>query len=163
MSRIAEPILLSGEERSPLDPWARGRRLPLRLVQRATMIRMAAEGVLNQPIARTMKISRPTVHLWRQRFLALRLLGLEKDAPRPGRLPRISAYKSRAVVEATLHSTPGNATQWSTRSMAQAQGISRMAVQRIWEQHHLKPHLVETFQRSRDKQCIEKLSDGVGL
>jgi len=124
---------------------------------------MAAEGVLSQDIARTMKISRPTVQLWRQRFLALRLSGLEKDAPRPGRLPRILAHKIRAVVEATLHRTPANATHWSTRSMAQAQGISRMAVQRIWEHHNLKPHLVETFNLSRDKRFVEKLSDVVGL
>ena len=163
MSRLAEPILLSGEERSSLDTWARGRSLPLRLVQRAKIIRMAADGVLNQDIARILKTSRPTVQLWRQRFLALRLPGLEKDAPRPGRLPEISASKIRAVVEATLHSTPVNATHWSTRSMAQAQGISRMAVQRIWEHHNLKPHLVETFKLSRDKQFIEKLSDVVGL
>lgn len=163
MSRRAAPILLSGEERATLDTWARGRRLPLRLVQRAKMIRMAAEGVRNQDIARTLKISRPTVQLWRQRFLALRSAGLEKDAPRPGRLPKISAHKIRTVVEATLHSTPANATHWSTRSMAHAQGISRMAVQRIWEHHHLKPHLVETFKLSRDKQFVEKLSDVVGL
>ena len=38
-----------------------------------------------------------------------------------------------------------------------------MAVQRIWEHHNLKPHLVETFKLSRDKQFVEKLSDVVGL
>jgi hypothetical protein len=50
---------------------------------------MAADGLLNQPIAQTLRISRPTGQLWRQRFLALRLAGLEKDAPRPGRIPKI--------------------------------------------------------------------------
>jgi transposase len=47
--------------------------------------------------------------------------------------------------------------------MARAQGLSRMAVQRIWQQHNLKPHLVRTFKISRDKQFVEKLHDVVGL
>lgn len=135
----------------------------MRLVQRAKIIRMAADGVLSQDIARTLKVSRPTVQLWRQRFLALRLPGLEKDAPRPGRIARLSARKIHAVVEATLHTTPSQATHWSVRSMAKAQGISRMAVQRIWKQHNLKPHLVKTFKLSRDKHFVEKLCDVVGL
>jgi transposase len=88
---------------------------------------------------------------------------LEKDAPRPGRNPRIPAEKINAVVEATLQSTPRNATHWSTRSMAEAQGLSEASVRRIWRQHNLKPHLIETFKLSRDKRFVEKLHDVVGL
>lgn len=161
--KIAEPIVLSSEERSTLSAWAHGRRLPLRLVQRARIIQMADDGMLNQNIALALNISRPTVQLWRQRFIALRLAGLEKDAPRPGRIPKISDRKIRAVVEATLHSTPPNATHWSTRSMAEAQGISEATIRRIWKRHNLKPHLIKTFKLSRDKHFIEKLCDIVGL
>lgn len=163
MSRTAEPIILFPEERSTLDTWSRGRKIPARLVERAKIIGMAADGVQSKEIARRLGVSRPTVQLWRQRFLALRLNGLEKDAPRPGRIPEIPKKKIDAVVNATLHSTPLNATHWSVRSMAKAQGISRMAVQRIWKQHNLKPHLVETFKLSRDKHFLEKLHDVVGL
>ncbi len=124
---------------------------------------MASQGELNHDIAQTLGISRPTVQLWRERFLALRLEGLEKDAPRPGRIPEISPAKIAAVVEATLQTTPRDATHWSVRAMAKAQGISRMAVQRIWNQHNLKPHLTETFKLSRDKRFVEKLHDVVGL
>jgi transposase len=159
----ASAIILSPEEQFKLDAWARGRSLPLRLVLRARIIQMAAKGALNQEIANELKISRPTVQLWRDRFLALRLTGLEKDAPRPGRIAKIPQAKVAAVVETTLHSTPENATHWSARSMAKFQGISRMAVQRIWKQYNLKPHLVETFKLSRDKHFLEKLHDVVGL
>jgi transposase len=65
----------------------------LRLVQRAQIVQMAAKGVRNQDIARELDISRPTVQLWRERFLALRLAGLEQDAPRSGRLPGLSEGK----------------------------------------------------------------------
>src|SRR5436305_4650036 len=93
----------------------------------------------------------------------LRLEGLKKDAPRPGRIPSLPQKKVRAVVQATLHTTPRGATHWSIRTMAKAQGISRMAVQRIWDRHGLKPHLTKTFKLSRDQRFVEKLYDVVGL
>ena len=161
--RTASPVLLSNEERATLAAWAQARSLPLRLVQRARIVLRAADGVRNQDSARDLGISRPTVQLWRERFLALRLEGLEQDAPRPGRIPSIPDKKVRAVVEATLHTTPPKATHWSVRSMAKAQRISRMGVQRIWKQHNLKPHRIRTFKISRDKQFVEKLYDVVGL
>lgn len=161
--RMAPPIILSAEENTTLAQWAGGRSLPARLVLRAQIIQRAAAGAQNKDIARELAVSRPTVQLWRERFLALRLEGLQKDAPRSGRLPSITETKVRAVLEATLQTTPSNATHWSTRSMAHAQGLSRMSIQRIWRQHNLKPHLIRTFKVSRDKQFVEKLYDVVGL
>jgi len=161
--KTAASIILTLKEHSTLDTWVRGRSLPLRLVQRARIIRMAAEGMQSQEIARDLGVSKPTVQLWRQRFLAFRLVGLEKDAPRPGRIPQITPKKIQAVVKATLHTTPPNATHWSTRSMAKAQGLSEATIRRIWKQHNLKPHLVKTFKLSRDKRFVEKLYDVVGL
>lgn len=163
MSRTASPVVLSPEEQLTLEVWARSRSLPLRLVQRAQIITRAAAGEQNRQIARALGISRPTVQLWRERFLALRLDGLKKDAPRPGRIPKISQAKIRRVVDATLHTTPPGATHWSTRSMAKAQGLSEATVRRIWKQHNLKPHLSKTFKLSRDKDFVEKLYDVVGL
>jgi transposase len=163
MSRTAPSIVLSPDEATALHAWARSRTMPARLVERARIVRLAANGVRNKDIARILGISRPTVQLWRQRFLALRMTGLEKDAPRPGRIPRISDAKIREVVEATLHTKPSNATHWSTRSMAKAQGLSEATVRRIWKRHNLKPHLTKTFKLSKDKHFVEKLCDVVGL
>ncbi|WP_370693547.1 IS630 family transposase [Nitrospira tepida] len=160
---LAPPIVLSPQERSTLTAWAHARSLPLRVVQRARIVTMAADGMLSQDIARQLGISRPTVQLWRERFLALRVAGLAQDAPRPGRIPCIPAKTVRAIVEATLHTKPPVATHWSTRTMADAHGVSEATVRRIWKQHGLKPHLVRTFKVSRDKQFIEKLYDMVGL
>ena len=163
MSRRAPPVVLSEAERLTLDGWARGRSLPHRKVVRSKIVALAAQGLTNEQIAVDLGISRPTVQLWRERFLALRVDGLEKDAPRPGRKPRIAPAKIKAVVEATLHTTPANATHWSTRSMARAQGLSEATIRRIWKRHNLKPHLVETFKLSRDKLFVEKVQDIVGL
>lgn len=160
---ISERIILTTEEQSTIDRWAHGKNIPLRLVQRAQIIQLSAHGVFNHDIANRLDISRPTVQLWRERFLALRLSGLEKDAPRPGCFPKISHKKVTDIVNATLHTTPPDATHWSVRSMAEFQNISRMTVQRIWKQYNLKPHLVKKFKLSHDKHFLEKLYDIVGL
>ena len=89
--------------------------------------------------------------------------GLLKDATRPPRRKPLAAEKIKQVVHMTLHETPRNAAHWSVRSMAAAAGFSRSSVQRIWRAHGLKPHLVETFKVSRDRNFAAKVEDVVGL
>lgn len=140
-----------------MQTWARARSRPLRIIQRAKIILLVADGVENQTIAHQVGTSRPTVQLWRERFLTLRTAGLEKDAPRPGRIPALSGEKRAAIVETTLHCQPHNATHWSTRLMAKAQGVSEATVRRIWKQHGLRSHRVSTFKVSGDPRFVEKL------
>lgn len=160
---LAERIIFTPQEEATINRWSQGKSFPLRLVQRAQIIELAAQGIFNHDIAKRLDISRPTVQLWRERFLAFRLSGLEKDAPRPGRLPVISHKKVMTIVNATINTTPSDATHWSTRSMAKAHGVSKDSIQRIWKQYNLKPHLIKTFKLSRDKRFLEKLYDVVGL
>ena len=47
--------------------------------------------------------------------------------------------------------------------MAEAQGVSKNTVNRLWQLHNLKPHLSRTFKLSRDPKFLEKLTDIVGL
>jgi transposase len=163
MPRIAETIILTEKEQTIINEWAKSKTLPVRIVQRARIIQMAAQNYENIQIASKLDMSHPTVQLWRDRFLSFRLPGLEKDAPRPGRIPKVSHKKVMAIVNATLHTTPPDATHWSTRTMAKNQGVGHATVQRIWKQYNLKPHLIETFKLSRDKKFLEKLYDVVGL
>ena len=130
--RRATPIVISPETSEQLEKYARGRSIPKRLVERSKIILMAANGAFNTDIASELGISRPTVQLWRDRFIEQGIPGIEKDATRSGRKPKLSAAKVRRVIKATLETTPRDATHWSVRTMAEAQGISRMAVQRIW-------------------------------
>jgi hypothetical protein len=51
--------------------------------------------------------------LWRDRFLALGVEGLLRDAPRSGRKPSITAETVAAVIAKTTQSTPQAATHWS--------------------------------------------------
>ena len=124
---------------------------------------LASEGLTAEGIAAAVDKSLLTVRRWRRRFVAKGVDGLLKDATRPSRVKPLASQKIAQVVHMTLHQKPPNATQWSVRSMAKAAGISYSSVQRIWQAHGLKPHLVDTFKISRDKNFAAKVEDVVGL
>jgi len=63
----------------------------------------------------------------------------------------------------TLESTPRAQTHWSTRGLAQATGLSRMTISRIWRAFGLQPHRTDIFKLSPDPLLIEKVRDIVGL
>src|SRR5947208_5744449 len=161
--RIAPAITLTGEQRKQLESWARGRSLPRRLGERAQMILLASEGRQNKEIARTLRRGRQGVARWRQRFIERGLAGIEKDAPRPGRKPKLSAARVEEIVRKTTQETPSQATHWSTRSMARAAGVSEATVRRIWRADGLKPHRARSFKLSNDPQLDEEVEEIVGL
>lgn len=156
-------MTLTEEERSRLETWARGRSTPARLVLRARIVLAAAKGEENQKIARDLETRPNTVGLWRSRFRLLRLAGIEKDAPRAGRKPRLEVETVKAVVVKTLRTKPRGRTQWSTRTMARATGLGHVTIHRIWKRFGLKPHKTQSFKLSRDTHFAEKLVDVVGV
>jgi transposase len=133
------------------------------LVERAKIVLCAAQGLDNQEIAAQLGISRQKAGRWRDRYARSGLSGIEKDAPRPGRLPAISKARKARVVSKTLREKPPGATHWSRRRMSEVAGISESSVGRIWRAHGLKPHLIKSFKLSNDPRFVEKLEDIVGL
>jgi len=161
--RVAPRIDLTAEERQVLTSWSRGRSTPHRLVLRARIVLRAAHGVENLAIAEELRADPDTVARWRKRFLVHRLNGIQKDAPRPGRLPRLPSTLVDRIVQMTLREKPPGATHWSTRTLARTLGVSQSTVVRVWRMYHLKPHRVRTFKLSRDPRFVEKIRDVVGL
>ncbi len=161
--RVANPIVLTTEEEAVLMKWSRGRSTPTRVVLRAKIVLAAAAGKRNDEIAADLKCTRRTVGRWRNRFVCERLAGIEKDARRGGRTPTVRATKEAEIIAKTTQEKPPGATQWSTRTMAKAVGVSKATVQRVWRDNGLKPHLVKTFKVSNDPRFVEKLVDVVGL
>lgn len=163
LMRVALPVVLDIQQRKTLEQWARSRSLPMRQVQRAQIILLAADGKQDLEIAAALHVSNQKAARWRNRFREHGFAGLEKDAPRPGRTPRIKLAKIQDVIRKTTQEKPHNATHWSTRTMAAAVGISEKSVRRIWHQHGLQPHLTHTFQINNDPQLAEKLKAIIGL
>ncbi|HET6843014.1 MAG TPA: IS630 family transposase [Candidatus Angelobacter sp.] len=161
--RVAPAIVLSDEVRLRLQKLARGRATAVRIAQRSRIVLLAGEGLQNKQIARQMKVAPRMAALWRERFLALGVDGLLKDAGRPGRTPSIAALTVTEVIEKTTRSKPVNATQWSRSTMAREAGISASSVGRIWRSHGLKPHRITSFKLSNDPNFADKLDAIVGL
>jgi transposase len=161
--RVAPQIVLTQDQKQILQQWARGRSLPARQVERARIVLMAATGKQDLEIAAEIGISNQKAARWRRRFLKFGLAGLEKDAPGRGRRPIITPVQVQQVISKTTQEKPANATHWSTRTMAEAAGLSEKSVRRIWHKHGLKPHLSRTFKVSNDPDFAEKLEAIVGL
>ena len=161
--RVAKPVNLSPEQRTEVDRQARGRSLEARLVERSQIVLLAADGMENQQIAEELGITPEKAARWRNRFLDGGMAALAKDATRPGRPKTISDRKVKEIVRNTRESKPDNATHWSTRTMAEAAGVSEASIRRIWHAHGLKPHLTRTFKVSKDPLFAEKLDAIVGL
>jgi transposase len=159
----AAPLALTDAEKKQLVRISRHRSTPRGILLRVHIIQSAVEGVPNRAIARRLSTSLPTVLLWRKRYEAEGLAGVLEDKPRGGRPREISAEREGAIVEATLKTTPRDATQWSVRTMAEAQKVSPATVYRVWTRHKLQPHRVESFKFSSDPEFALKVRDIVGL
>ena len=160
--RTAVAVVLSGEEREALVRWARRPKSSQALALRCRIVLAAAEGRGNNEIAAALGCCAATVSKWRRRFVERRLDGLCDD-PRPGPPRKITDEVIEDVLVRTLETVPADATHWSTRSMAEAAGVSQTAVSQIWRAFGLKPHLVEEFKVSPDAQFVDKVRDIVGL
>lgn len=155
-------LVLGEDERAILESWARRPRSAAHLARRARIILRCAEGGDNKTVAHKLRVSPQMVGKWRRRFVRERLEGLH-DEPRPGAPRQIGDTQVEAVIVRTLEHTPRGATHWSTRSMADAVGLSRMTINRIWRAFGLQPHRAKSFKLSPDPLLIEKVRDIVGL
>lgn len=155
-------VVLTDEERAELESLSRRRKTSQALALRARIVLMCAEGMTHLAIASRLNITNVTVGKWRRRFAENRLDGLF-DEPRPGQPRKITDADVERVIVTTLERQPKNATHWTTRSMAEASGMSQTAIVRIWKAFGLQPHRQETFKISEDPQFIDKVRDVVGL
>jgi transposase len=154
-------IVLSGEERGELERRINATTVAVRDRQRAEIVVLSAAGMSQHQIAARVGVSRVTVNLWCQRFLANRLAGLE-DAAGRGRKPSVPLEAVRVVLDKVV-TPPATLGRWSCRTMARRAGVSKATVQRLWAANDIKPHLTRTFKLSKDKQFEKKFWDVIGL
>jgi transposase len=161
---VAPALALRDGDRRRLGDLARLPSVPSGLAKRARIVLLAADGVPNAQIARTVGVSRPTVIGWRERYAAGGIGALE-DQARSGRPAVIDDID---VVVATLANegrppTRLGVTHWSARFLAAELGISYSSVARIWRRWGIQPHRLETFKFSTDPELDFKVRDVVGL
>ena len=162
VGRPKAELKLTDEDREMLESWVRRRTSAQALAVRARIVLLCAAGKSNGEVAAELRVSKPMVGRWRQRFVDKRADGL-LDERRPGAPRKISDKQVERVITLTLESQPKDATHWSTRGMAKRSGLSQSAVSRIWRAFALQPHRTETFKLSKDPLFVDKVRDIVGL
>jgi putative transposase len=163
MARPQTHILnLSASDREQLEALVRSRKGEHGLVRRARIILLSADGVAGSHIAEELQLTSATVLHWRKRYLKFGFPGLT-DAPRSGRPRSVEDEAIQALVQKTLKEKPKGQAHWSTRSAAQATGISKSHVQRLFSLFGLQPHRSKTFSLSTDAHFVDKVHDIVGL
>jgi transposase len=163
MPNTSRAIKLQAAERTQMEQWEASNGTPQQVALRCRIILRSLAGQDNVAIAAELEVSRPTVQLWRKRVREQGIAEVWKIAPGRGRKPRYDQARREAIMEATLQSKPAGMSHWSCRLMAEAQGVSKSTVNRLWQLHNIKPHLSRTFKLSRDAKFLEKLTDVVGL
>jgi len=67
------------------------------------------------------------------------------------------------IARKTQQKPSDGSTHWSCRKMAEALGLSKSTVQRVWAQARLKPHRLDRYMASDDPRFEEKAADIIGL
>ena len=161
MRFVKQSMSVNSSQRELLQGWARAHGTPQQVAKRCRIILLNEEGWSDLRIAKELNMNRHTCRLWRRRFAQEGAESLWEIAEGRGRKPQ--AGLSQKIIEATLHTKPQGQTHWSTRAMAQKEGVHASTVCRIWQEHDLQPHRQETFKLSRDPQFVPKLLDVVGV
>jgi transposase len=163
MARTTHEIKLTRKDRAALEALASNGNTPQKIARRARIVLLTADGLSVNAIMREANASKTSVWNWPKRYLEAGIEGLRKDkSKKPGKAPLPDAVKAK-VVEMAATSRPENATHWSLRLLARANGISARSVERILAEHGLKPHLTRTFKVSRDPDFATKVREIVGL
>ena len=160
--RQLAPLTITAADRAQLEDVANSTSMPPTVVLRARMILASSEGLTNSDVARQVGASPQAVGKWRKRYLDGGIEGL-RDEPRPGRPRTFDDEKVTRVINRALQEKPADGTQWSTHSMAAAEGVSASTVSRWFRLYGVKPHLSKTVELAADPLFIEKVRDITGL
>ncbi|MGK2321579.1 IS630 family transposase [Gordonia rhizosphera] len=150
-------VVLTEADRAVLEAQVRAATSPQRVVLRAVIVLLAADGQPNAAIADELGICTDTARKWRARFCQRGLAGLA-DAPRTGRRPIYTpAHKARVTAWACQlpaeHDLP--LSRWSTRELAdqlRSDGIeaSLSTVRRWLADDAIKPWQYQSWIFMRD-------------
>ncbi len=162
MAWSAVEITLAEGERAALEEIMRAATSEQRMVRRARVVLLAAQGRPNRQIAPVVGLSEQKVGQWRNRFAELRLEGL-CDLPRPGAPRRYGHDKRVEVFKTACSPPPEGETHWTVRSLAETVGVGKSQTQAILAEADLKPHQVRSWLTSLDPNFDTKRSDVCGL
>jgi len=144
---VSKRISVSAEDRAELERIVRARRCERRVLERAQIVLLAAEGMSAAKIAERVGCSPKLVMRWRSRYEQDGLAGLG-DLPRSGR-PLTHGPEKRALLIAKACTRPPETEsgqrreRWTHRQLGEAVGISESQAHVILSRAEIKPHRTE--------------------
>jgi transposase len=120
VARVAVALSCSAEQRTELMNLARSRTEEARLVERAKIVLACLEGERNDEVSRELGVRPNTVGLWRQRFAARGIAGLQ-DQPRPGKKPTYGEDLRLRILRQLELPAPAGLAGWDGGTLASAQ------------------------------------------
>ncbi len=163
MARPSQNANLTQAELAELHSIIRSTKVESRTKQRAQIVLDWHEGRTYDDTQNLRKVSRRVVAKWRGRFLQNRMEGLV-DAARSGKPVVITEAQKNKVIHLACTKTGKGYSNWSQQRIGEEIGISQSKVNKILQEHDLKPHRVEYWcGKSTDPEFESKMLKIVGL
>ena len=102
-----------------------------RLKRRSRIILLLARGLSQAAVAGQLGVSRRTVAIWKQRFLAGGAHTVQRERPARGR-PKGRSADAVAAIAAAMANPPAGQERWTARALAKHVGVSHSTVLRVW-------------------------------
>src|ERR1700678_84836 len=140
----AKRVVVSVEDRLALERIVRARTCERRMLERAQIVLLAAEGVSAAVIAARVGCSEKLVKRWRSRYVRGGLEGL-RDAPRSG-APLTHGPQTRALLIAKACTRPPETAEgarrerWTYEQLGAEVGMSASQAHVILSRADIKPH-----------------------
>lgn len=159
----ATPIELTKQERQTLVQWTSAGTTEHRLVERAQILLLAAEGRSTREIADQLRTRTARVSKWRTRFAQQRLSGLS-DAARSGKPAKYTADTEKRMLALLDQPPPKGYAQWSGPLLAEELGdVDVHQVWRLLRQRGISLVRRRSWCISTDPEFGPKAADIVGL
>jgi transposase len=163
MAYKATEIRLDPVTRATLESWVRSAKTEQRLVRRARIVLLAADGMASRAIARKVDVMTGIVSVWRKRFAASGLDGL-KDKPRPGAMRKYTEATDKRILAQLDEPPPKGRARWDGKLVARTLGdVDVNYVQRFLRKQKIDLAGRKSWCESKDPQFAAKAADVVGL
>jgi transposase len=150
-------VELSQEERNRLETLLGGGRHSARRLKRAQILLAADDGVADDVIASTLKVSASTIYRTRRRLMTADLDAALSEEPRPGVARKLSGKEEALLVATACSKPPPGRARWTLELLAsemvrltEHHELSSETVRRRLAENHLKPW-------RKDMWCIPKV------
>jgi transposase len=159
----ATEIRLDPEQRSLLEGRLRAPTTQQRMARRARIILLAADGWASRAIAREVGVMTGVVSVWRTRFAASGIDGLE-DKPRPGATPIYTEATGRRILGVLDQPVPKGRARWTCEMVADALAdVDVNYVRRFLRKQKIDLAGRKSWCESNDPEFAAKAANVVGL